>query len=79
LLSTSAARSAQLAGSCLLSSCLANAALFMMYEGIVSIMGLKIISKYIATIYVTQPMLAQIERTGGARPGISGEGEEKET
>ena len=45
-----------------------------MYEGSDSIMGFRIMSKYNDTTYVTQPILAQIGRTGEVFPGMNGKG-----
>jgi hypothetical protein len=44
----------------------------MMYEGSDSMMGFRMMSKYYETTYVTQPILAQIGRTGGVFPGMNG-------
>ena len=56
------------------SGCLANAALFIMYEDGDSIMGLRIMSKYTETTYVTHPILAQIGLTRGEFPGMNSGG-----
>ena len=73
-LSTSAASREHVDGNWHLSKFLASAALFMMYEGSDSMMGFRIMSKYNDTTYVTQPILAQIGRTGGVFPGMNGGG-----
>ena len=71
---TSAASSAHVEGSVRSSRRLANAGLFIMYEGSDSIMGLRIMSKYTETTYVTHPIPAQIGLTGGVFPGMNGGG-----
>ena len=45
-----------------------------MYEGSDSMMGFGIMSKYIETTYVTQPILAQIGLTEEVFPGMNGGG-----
>ena len=70
----SAASSEHVDGKRHLSRCLASAALFIIYEGSDSMMGFKIMSRYMETTYVTQPILAQIGRTGGVFPGMNGGG-----
>ena len=71
-LSTSAESRAQLLGNSKVLSCLATLALFIMYEFSRNIRGLSSISKSTDTAYVIQPMLAQMGRIGGVRPGVNG-------
>ena len=73
-LSTSLASSAHVEGNGRSSRRLASAVLFIMYEGSDSIMGFRIMSKYIETTFVTQPILARIGRSGGVLPGMNGGG-----
>ena len=68
---TSADKRAQLLGNSNVSSCLATLALFIMYEFRRNIRGLSSMSKSTDTAYVIQPMLAQMGRIGGVRPGVN--------
>ena len=71
-LSTSADRRAQLLGYSALLRCLATHALFIMYDSRRNMMGLSNMSNSTDTAYVIQPILAQMGRIGGVRPGTNG-------